>query len=169
MSSSALTVRPILSHERARFDETLAAQHWLGTGLVGEVMRYVAEEDGNWVALVGFGSAALCVRPREELLSWSDAQRYRRLRYLTNNQRFCVLDEHRRQNLASEVLAKTLHRLSSDFEARWRHPVIAVETFTDPARHLGTCYKASNFTLLGTTSGFGRRAGRFVHHGAKKA
>ena len=169
MSSSALTVRPILSHERARFDETLAAQHWLGTGLVGEVMRYVAEEDGNWVALVGFGSAALCVRPREELLSWSDQQRYRRLRYLTNNQRFCVLDEHRRQNLASEVLAKTLQRLSSDFEARWRHRVIAVETFTDPARHLGTCYKASNFTLLGTTSGFGRRAGRFVHHGGKKA
>jgi hypothetical protein len=75
MSSSALTVRPIQSHERARFDETLAAQHWLGTGLVGEVMRYVAEENGNWVALVGFGSAALCVRPREELLSWSDQQR----------------------------------------------------------------------------------------------
>ena len=169
MSSSALSVRPILSHERARFDETLAAQHWLGTGLVGEVMRYVAEEDGNWVALVGFGSAALCVRPREELLSWSDQQRYRRLRYVTNNQRFCVLDEHRRQNLASEVLAKTLRRLSADFEARWRHPVVAVETFTDPARHAGTCYKASNFTLLGTTSGFGRRAGRFVHHGAKKA
>ncbi|MGH3025431.1 MAG: ISAs1 family transposase, partial [Gaiellaceae bacterium] len=139
------------------------------TGLVGEVMRYVAEEDSNWVALVGFGSAALCVRPREELLSWSDHQRYRRLRYVTNNQRFCVLDEHRRQNLASEVLAKTLRRLSGDFEARWRHPVVAVETFTDPARHLGTCYKASNFTLLGTTSGFGRRAGRFVHHGAKKA
>ncbi|MGH9082241.1 MAG: transposase family protein [Acidimicrobiales bacterium] len=169
MSSSALSVRPILPHERARFDETLAAEHWLGTGLVGEVMRYVAEEDSNWVALVGFGSAALCVRPREELLSWSDQQRYRRLRYLTNNQRFCVLDEHRRQNLASEVLAKTLHRLSADFEARWRHPVVAVETFTDPSRHLGTCYKASNFTLLGTTSGFGRRAGRFVHHGAEKA
>lgn len=168
MSSSALSVRPILPHERARFDETLAAEHWLGTGLVGEVMRYVAEEDSNWVALVGFGSAALCVRPREELLSWSDQQRYRRLRYVTNNQRFCVLDEHRRQNLASEVLAKTLRRLSGDFEARWRHPVVAVETFTDPARHLGTCYKASNFTLLGTTSGFGRRAGRFIHHGAKK-
>ena len=169
MSSSALSVRPILAYERARFDETLAAEHWLGTGLVGEVMRYVAEEDGNWVALIGFGSAALCVRPREELVSWSDQQRYRRLRYVTNNQRFCVLDEHRRQNLASQVLAMTLRRLSSDFEARWRHPVIAVETFTDPARHLGTCYKASNFTLVGTTSGFGRRAGRFVHHGAKKA
>jgi len=74
------------------------------------MMRYVAEEDGSWVALVGFGSAALCVRPREELLSWSDHQRYRILRYVTNNQRFCVLDEHRRQNLASQVLAMTPRR-----------------------------------------------------------
>jgi len=47
-------------------------------------MRYVAEEDGNWVALLGFRSAALCVRPREELVLWSDQQRYRRLGYVTN-------------------------------------------------------------------------------------
>ncbi|MGH9292733.1 MAG: ISAs1 family transposase, partial [Acidimicrobiales bacterium] len=169
MTSPTLSVRPILSHERARFDETLEREHWLGAGLVGEVMRYVAEEEGQWCALVGFGSAALCVRSREELISWSDDQRHRRLRYITNNQRFCILEERRRPNLASEVLSLTLGRLSSDFEARWRHPVVAVETFTDPSRHLGTCYKASNFTLLGTTSGFGRRAGRFVHHGAEKA
>jgi hypothetical protein len=65
MSSSALSVRPILPYARARFDGTLAAEHWLGTGLVGEVMRYVAEEDGNWVALLGFGSAALaCAHER---------------------------------------------------------------------------------------------------------
>jgi len=168
MSSPTLSVRLILPEERARFDQTLERQHWLGGGLVGEVMRYVAEEDGEWCALVGFGSAALCVRSREELVSWSDAQRYRRLRYITNNQRFCILDEHRRKNLASEVLSLTLKRLSKDFEARWRHPVVMVETFTDPARHLGTCYKASNFTEAGTTSGFGRRSGHFVHHGAKK-
>ncbi len=168
MSSPTLSVRPILAEERARFDETLERQHWLGAGLVGEVMRYVAEENGEWCALLGFGSAALCVRSREELVSWSDAQRYRRLRYITNNQRFCILDEHRRKNLASEVLSLTLKRLSKDFEARWRHPVVMVETFTDPSRHLGTCYKASNFTEGGATSGYGRRSGHFVHHGAKK-
>jgi len=82
MPSSALSVRPIRSHERARLDETLAAQHWLGTGPSAR-MRYLAEEDGSWIALVGFGSAAPC-----------------------------VLDQHRRQNLASQVLAMTLRRLS---------------------------------------------------------
>jgi predicted transposase YbfD/YdcC len=164
-----LVVRPILPGERQRFDETLEAEHWLGAGLVGETMRYVALIDGEWAALVGFGSAALCVRSREQLLGWSDSQRYRRLRYITNNQRFCVLDVYRRYNLASQVLGLALRRLASDFLERWRHPVIAVETFTDPSRHVGTCYKASNFTLLGHTSGFARRAGRFVHHGGTKA
>jgi len=50
------------------------------------------------------------VRQREELLSWSEQRRYRRLRYLTNNHRSCALDKHRRQDLASQVLAKTLRR-----------------------------------------------------------
>jgi predicted transposase YbfD/YdcC len=169
MPSGTLVVRPVVAEERGRFDEALRREHWLGAGLVGEVMRYVATEDGEWCALVGFGSAALCVRPREELLGWSDSQRYRRLRYVTNNQRFCVLEARRRPNLASEVLGATSSRLSSDFRARWGHPVVMVETFTDPARHVGTCYQASNFTPLGATSGYGRRAGRFVHHGATKA
>lgn len=162
-------MRPVLPEERQRFDDTLEAKHWLGAGLVGETMRYVALIDSEWAALVGFGSAALCVRSREQLVGWSDAQRYRRLRYVTNNQRYCVLEAYRRPNLASEVLGLVLRRLASDFVARWRHPVVAVETFTDPSRHVGTCYKASNFALVGNTSGFGRRAGRFVHHGATKA
>ena len=164
-------VRPITVGERARFDETLEASHWLGaTGLVGEVMRYVAiDDDGGWCALIGFGSAALCVRSREALVGWSDEQRHRRLRYVTNNQRFCVLGEYRRPNLASRVLAATLRRLPDDFEARWGHRVVMVETFTDPSRHLGTCYAASNFIQAGVTAGYGRRAGRFVHHGDSKA
>lgn len=133
------------------------------------MLRYVAEENGRWVALLGFGSAALCVRSREGLLGWSDSQRHRRLRYVTNNQRFLVLEETRRPNLASEVLALTLWRLSSGFETRWRHPVVMVETFTGPARHVGTCYKASSFTAFGTIYDYGRGAGRFVHYGGKKA
>ena len=165
----SLVVRPILAGERARFDETLEAEHWLGARLVGETMRYVALLDSEWCALIGFGSAALCVRAREQLVGWSDSQRYRRLRYLTNNQRFCVLEAHRRPNLASEVLGLTLARLPADYLRRWGHPVVAVETFTDPSRHLGTCYKASNFALVGYTRGYGRNKGHFVHHGGTKA
>ena len=79
-----------------------------------------------------------------------------------------VLDEHRRPNLASQALGAALRRLSFDYERRWGHPVVLVETFTDPARHLGTCYKAANFTQLGRTSGYGRKARPF-HSRTRKA
>ncbi len=65
---SKLVVRPILAAERERFDRALETEHWLGARLVGEVMRCVAIEDGQWCALVGFWASARCVRSREALL-----------------------------------------------------------------------------------------------------
>jgi hypothetical protein len=46
--------------------------------------------------------------------------------------------------------------------------VLVVETFVDPARHLGTCYVAAGFARLGETLGYGRAGGRYVHHGRVK-
>lgn len=147
----------------------LDEHHWLGHRLVGETMRYVAlGPEGEWLAVLGFGASALACRPRDRYIGWSDEQHFRRLRYVTNNQRFCVLPGGRRKNLASNVLAKTLKRLSSDFEVRWGHPVLMVETFVDPARHRGTCYTAGGFALLGRTSGYGRSGGSYHHHGRVK-
>lgn len=166
---ATLHVRPIVAGERARFDDALDEHHWLGHGLVGETMRYVAVgPSGEWLALVGFGAAALACKPRDAYIGWSDEQHFARLRYVTNNQRFCVLPAGRYQNLASYVLARTLRRLSDDFDARWGHPVLVVETFVDPARHVGTCYQAGGFTLLGRTLGYGRTRGHYVHHGDVK-
>jgi len=169
----SICVRPIGAGERRRFDEELDRHHWLGHNLVGETMRHVAiGPDGVWVALVGFGAAALACRPREELIGWSDDQRFRRLRYVVNNQRYCVLGDHRRKNLASAVLARSLRRLSDDYRSRWGHPVVAVETFVDPERHVGTCYLVSGFSAAGETSGFGRsgsrKGGRYLRHGNPK-
>ena len=132
-------------------------------------MRYVAlGPDDEWLAVLGFGAAALSCGPRDRYVGWSDEQHFARLRYVTNNQRFCVLPAGQRPNLASNVLAKTLKRLSGDFEARWGHPVVMVETFVDPARHRGTCYIAGGFSLLGETLGYGRSGGRYHHHGRVK-
>ncbi len=88
---------------------------------------------------------------------------------LDAHQRFCILPGHRRCNLASFVLARTLARLSADAEAAYGDPVLLVETFTDPALHRGTCYKAANFVPVGTTSGYGRQNGSWVRHGVPKA
>ena len=46
--------------------------------------------------------------------------------------------------------------------------MLAVETFTDPARHTGTCYAAANFVPVGDTLGYGRSPGTWRHHGHVK-
>lgn len=162
-------MRPIVGGERDRFDAELDEQHWLGHRLVGETVRHVAVgPDGSWVALVGYGSAALACGARDRRIGWADDVRFRRLRYVVNNQRYCVLGEDRRGNLASAVLARSLRRVSGDYEARYGHRVLWVETFVDPARHRGSCYLGAGFEVLGETAGYGRSAGRWHHHGVSK-
>jgi len=51
-----VTVRPVAFGETARFNAELDTHHWLGHRLTGQVLRYVAELDGRWVAVLGFGS-----------------------------------------------------------------------------------------------------------------
>jgi hypothetical protein len=163
-----LVVRPVRRDEVDRFNSELDAHHWLGHRIVGQTMRYVATEQDRWVALVGFGSAALACAPRDRWVGWTKQQQFRRLRHVVNNQRFCVLPQGRKPNLASAVLARALRRLSADYQANWGHPVLVVETFTDPARHRGSCYAAAGFTALGQTLGYRRSAGVYVHHGNPK-
>ena len=163
-----MTVRPISFEEAGKFSACLDEHHWLGHRLTGQVLRYVAELDGQWVAVAGFGSAALSCAARDRFLGWSREQQYARLIHVANNQRLCVLPAGRRPNLASAVLARALRRLSDDYLAVYGHRVMVVETFTDPARHAGACYAAANFRPVGSTLGYGRSAGSYHHHGSVK-
>ena len=52
-----MVVRPIFVDEVGRFNAALREHHWLGHRLTGQVLRYAAVLDGEWVAVVGFGSA----------------------------------------------------------------------------------------------------------------
>jgi predicted transposase YbfD/YdcC len=153
--------------ELDRFRTELAAHHWLGFRLSGQVMRYVAVLDGKWVALAGFGAAALTCTVREEFLGWDARLRRRRLPLLVSSQRFCVLPGAR-PHLASAVLGACLARLSADYQHRFDHPVLAVETFTDPSRHTGSCYAAAGFTPIGPTAGYARNRGTKISHGVPK-
>jgi len=164
----SLVVRPVADAELDRFRAELGAHHWLGFRLSGQVMRYVAVLDGQWVAVAGFGSAALSCTVREQFLGWDTELRLRRLPLLVASQRLCVLPAGRRPHLASAVLGACLRRLSSDYAQRFGHPVLAVETFTDPARHTGACYAAAGFSAVGQTAGYARNRGTKLAHGVPK-
>jgi hypothetical protein len=166
-----VTVRPLRDDERDRFDRTLENRHDLASAhLAGQTLRYVAELDGQWLALLSFSAAALHLKGRERWIGWTSRQRARRLLFVVNNSRFLVLPERARYpNLASRVLGLALRRLSDDWLARWGHPVLVVESFVDESRYRGTCYRACGFEAVGLTEGYGRASRDFYHaHGQPK-
>ena len=131
-----VTLRLVGDDEREVFDRTLEDKHYLANArLAGQTLRYVAELDGQWVALLTFSAAALHLKGREQWIRWSPRQRARRLGLVVNHSRFLVLpDRQRYPNLASRVLGLALRRLSDDWQARWQHPVLIVESFVDETR-----------------------------------
>ena len=75
---------------------------------------------------------------------------------MVNNCRFLLLPNKTVPNLGSRSLRLVLERLSRDWQERYGHPVLVVETFVDPEQFCGTVYTASGWVELGQTDGFGR-------------
>ena len=164
-------VRLIPSEEKEKFDRFIVEGHYLhNADFVGEQLRYVAEYQGQWVALLVWNAAAYKLKLREQWIGWSDRQKKRRLPLAVNNSRFFIPQAFHIPNLASRVMKLNLQRLSSDWEEAYHHAVLIAETFVDPERFRGTTYKASGWTLLGQTQGFRRSRQDFYepHHQAKQ-
>jgi hypothetical protein len=151
-------VRLIEPEERALWDDLVATRHYLQNAtLVGEQLRYVAEHNGQWLALLGWSAAAYHVKGRDAWIGWSGEQRRRRLHFLANNARFLLLTPPGQlPNLATRCLALCCQRLSADWQAAYGHPILIVESFVDAQLFRGTAYKAAGWQALGVTAGFTR-------------
>jgi hypothetical protein len=144
---------------RARFAAALAEFHYLGhRGTVGENLQYtVTNESGRLLACLLFGAAAWKCRARDEFIGWPPQQRERRLQLITNNTRFLILPFVKVPHLSSWILGRVLRRLSQDWERKYGHPIVLVETFVECDRFAGTSYKAANWIRLGATTGRSRQ------------
>jgi hypothetical protein len=153
-----VTVRLIKDGEGQRFDEELVTKHYLKNATaVGRVLRYVAEYQGQWVALLVFSSAAWHLKVRDQWLHWPARQVKERRHLIAQNARFLVLAAPGRwPNLASRVLKLTCERLPQDWQEHFGYPVQVLETFVDPQRFRGTSYKAAGWEQLGPTQGYER-------------
>lgn len=167
---SSLVVRPISKEERQGWRLYMERYHYLGwRPIVGEHLLYAAFLGQELVALLGWGSAALHDGPRDRWLGWEQRVKRQNLSRVVNNLRFLVLPWVKVKHLASKVLAQNLRRLSTDWQQSWGHELLLAETFVDPLRFKGTCYRASNWLLLGQTRGRSKRGNRYVHNGAPKS
>lgn len=141
------------------FNSLLAQYHYLGYQQpVGEHLKYLVVAGDRPVAGFAWGSAPGALGVRDRFIGWSVEARRRNLRLLAYNPRFLILPWVRVPHLASHLLGRMAARLSRDWQQLYGHPIYWLETFIDPVRFRGTCYRAANWIPLGRTSGRGHRA-----------
>jgi len=154
-----LTILPVRrTPEEALYDGLIAEHHYLGfVRPVGEHLKYVVWAGERPVACLGWGSAPRHLEARDRFIGWSPATRRRNVHLLAYNTRFLMLPWVRVAHLASHLLGRIARSIGSDWERAYGHPVHYLETFVDPERFRGTCYRAANWTALGVTTGRGPR------------
>ena len=167
-----LQVRLVSPKQEARWNSLVRKRHYLKSArLVGEQLRYVVTDaKGKWLALIGWSAPALHLKARDGSIEWTEQQREGRLHLLAQNCRLVILaDRHQLPNLASRALSLCLERLSEDWQKKYRHPIVMVESFVDRQLFEATAYKASGWESLGYSSGFKRVSQDFYErHGRSK-
>jgi hypothetical protein len=94
----------------------------------------------------------------DELIGWSPQARLKNIRLLAYNSRYLIMPWVKVEHLASHLLGRMAKVLSLDWQRVYGHPIYYLETFIDPQRFRGTCYRAANWQVLGVTTGRGKDA-----------
>ena len=141
------------------FNGLLQQHHYLGYSQpVGEHLKYLVYARGRPIGCVAWSSAPRHLGSRDRFIGWSAQARLNNIRLLAYNTRFLILPWVTVPHLASHILGRMARMLSADWQRLYGHPIYFVETFIDPQRFRGTCYRAANWTLLGQTTGRGKDA-----------
>jgi hypothetical protein len=144
--------------EEPLFNALLHEHHELGyVQPVGEQLKYLVYAGERVVAALSWSSAAHGLTCRDRFLGWSAEARRKNRHLLAYNSRFLVPPWVEVPHLASHVLGRMARLLPIEWQRVYQHPVVFLETFVDPTRHRGTCYRAANWIVLGETCGRGHR------------
>lgn len=145
--------------DEAVVEHLVAQYHYLGYARpVGEHLKYLVSARGHPIACFCWSSAPRHLGPRDRHIGWSPAARKANIRFVAYQTRFLILPWVQVPHLASHLLGRMSRQLSADWEKVYAHPVYFTETFVDPERFRGTCYRAANWIDLGLTTGRGKDA-----------
>ncbi|UCC32528.1 MAG: DUF4338 domain-containing protein [Phycisphaerales bacterium] len=145
------------SSDESLFDSLIETHHYLGyTQPVGEHLKYLIWADGVPAACLAWSSAPRHLGCRDRFIGWSTEVRRRNIRLIAYNLRFLILPWAKVPHLASHILGRMARVLPQDWARIYGHPVYFLETFVDPERFRGTCYRAANWVVLGRTTGRGK-------------
>ena len=165
LNLSQVQVRPARADEVPRCEQELAAHHYLPTAQVaGDRGWQIAEHAGQWVAVLLWCAAAKRLKAREGWIGWDPRTRAERLKLVVQQARFCLLRQQ--PNLASRVLGEAVRHLPGWWQQRHGYAPLLAETFVDPQRFEGTCYRAAGWIEAGQSSGHRRAGADYYQPGA---
>ena len=139
------------------FDGLIEAHHYLGyIQPVGEHLKFLVYAGARPIACFAWSSAPRHLGPRDRFIGWSAQARRHNIRFVAYNTRFLILPWIEVRHLASHLLGQMTRMLPGEWDRVYSHPVCLAETFVDPTRFRGTCYRAANWMYLGRTTGRGK-------------
>jgi len=145
------------SEDEALLDGLIEAHHYLGFARpVGEHLKFLVRAGGRPIACFVWSSAPRHLAARDRYIGWPVEVRRRNLSLVSYNSRFLILPWVQVPHLASHLLGRMTRMLPAQWEEAYGHPVWFAETFVDPTRFRGTCYRAANWVHLGRTTGRGK-------------
>jgi hypothetical protein len=145
--------------EEALFNSLLEQYHYLAYQQpVGEHLKFLFYAQERPVACFAWSSAPRHLGSRDRYIGWDKQARLKNIRFVAYNGRFLILPWVSVEHLASHLLARMARVLSAQWERVYGHPIYFLETFVDPQRFRGTCYRAANWIELGLTTGRGKDA-----------
>jgi len=153
-----LTLRQVRrTPQEPLFNSLLQSHHYLGYSQpVGEHLKFMVYAGDRPVALFAWSSAPRHLGPRDRFIGWSAATRRQNIGGIAYNTRYLILPWVQVEHLASHLLGRMTRELSAAWHQVYGHPVYFAETFIDPTRFRGTCYRAANWIELGQTQGRGK-------------
>lgn len=131
--------------------------HYLGHKVqVGRCLKYLVRGDGELLGAISFSSPAWTLTVRDQLLRKLGIGKAKLRDFVINNSRFLILPNVRVPHLASRILAEATRRVAIDWTWYYSITPLIAETFVEPNRFKGTCYRAANWIEIGRTSGYAK-------------
>ena len=146
------------SADEPLFNSLIEQYHYLGYEQpVGEHLKFLVKVGGQAIACLAWSSAPRHLGARDRFIGWDLEARRRNIRLIAYNSRYLILPwVEQVPHLASHILGQMARRVARDWERMYAHPIYLLETFVDPERFRGTCYRAANWIVVGQTTGRGK-------------
>lgn len=141
---------------RHRWNEYVDRYHYLGYRQpVGCFLRYFIASPAGLLGCVLMAGAAKAIHSRDQWIGWSKHRRQQNLAWVINNTRLLIFPWVRVAHLGSHVLGHLARGVREDWQQRWGYGPLLMETFVDPSKFSGTCYRTAGWIELARTTGRG--------------